>query len=158
MKLIKKVLLFFFVSIGWTASYAFADSVATSSYSNGAMLTKMLVGLGIVLGLIFGLTWITKRLGYGKLFSNAAVHVLSSTALGNREKAVLIKVGDSVMLLGVSPGRVNQLHVFSEEESKKLSPDLDAGKSSSGNFPNSSKPTLEFSHFLKGLSTGEAEK
>jgi flagellar protein FliO/FliZ len=43
-----------------------------------------------------------------------AIDVLADVPLGQKERAVLLKVGATQILLGVAPGRVNTLHVLSE--------------------------------------------
>jgi flagellar protein FliO/FliZ len=40
--------------------------------------------------------------------------VLADLPLGQKERAVLIRVGTKQILLGVAPGRVSTLHVLSE--------------------------------------------
>jgi flagellar protein FliO/FliZ len=40
--------------------------------------------------------------------------VLADVPLGQKERAVLLKVGAQQILLGVAPGRVNTLHVLAE--------------------------------------------
>ncbi len=146
--------LFFFLVI---FRPVYAETTASPLYSPGALIAQMLLGLGLVLGLIFSLMWITKRLGYGKLFANNKIQVLSSAVLGSREKAVLVKVGESVMLLGVSPGRVNQLHLFDKQESLTLSPESTSVIEKSIT-PSNSKSSSDFSHFLKNIMNSEAEK
>ncbi|EQD42713.1 Flagellar biosynthesis protein, FliO, partial [mine drainage metagenome] len=41
-----------------------------------------------------------------------ALEILASMPLGAKERAVLVKVGDAQILLGVAPGQVNTLHVL----------------------------------------------
>jgi flagellar protein FliO/FliZ len=40
--------------------------------------------------------------------------VLAEVRLGPKERAVLLKVGATQLLVGVGPGRVNVLHVLAE--------------------------------------------
>ena len=42
------------------------------------------------------------------------MRVLSSVSVGQRERAVLLQVGDQQVLVGVGPGNVRKIHVFDE--------------------------------------------
>ena len=42
------------------------------------------------------------------------MRVVSSVGVGQRERAVLLQVGEQQVLLGVGPGNVRALHVFDE--------------------------------------------
>ena len=44
----------------------------------------------------------------------ATIEVVSQVALGARERAVIVKVGATYLLLGVAPGRVNLLQQLPE--------------------------------------------
>ena len=43
-----------------------------------------------------------------------AIDILADMPLGQKERAVLLKVGETQILLGVAPGRVNTLHVLTQ--------------------------------------------
>ena len=51
--------------------------------------------------------------GLGSRVGNA-IDVLADVPLGQKERAVLLKVGATQILIGVAPGRVNTLHVLTE--------------------------------------------
>ena len=74
------------------------------------------VALGIVGGLIggflAGLAWFAKRLRGGVKSGGARIQVLGAQALGPKERAVLVRVGETDILVGVGSGSVNTLHVF----------------------------------------------
>lgn len=73
------------------------------------LLGQVGVGLLLVTGLILMLAWLARRLGYQQYVGGRAMSVVAQLPLGNREKAVLIAVGNKHMLLGVAPGRVSFL-------------------------------------------------
>lgn len=73
------------------------------------------VGLVIVLLMIIGLAWLAKRYMQLPNMSKGQIQILGGVSLGAREKAVLISVEGERILLGVSPGRVQTLHVLSRE-------------------------------------------
>jgi flagellar biogenesis protein FliO len=74
----------------------------------------MLGGLLLVVALILGLGKLVKRLqatrGLGG--KGPVMQLRGGIPLGGRERAVWMQAGDTHLLLGVSPGRVQMLHVF----------------------------------------------
>jgi flagellar protein FliO/FliZ len=70
--------------------------------------------------------------GFGNRVSGA-IDVIADIPLGAKERAVLLKVGQKQILVGVAPGRVNTLHVLEEP--------LDLAKPSAG--PTESRPTFK---------------
>ncbi|RRV17899.1 flagellar biosynthetic protein FliO [Pseudomonas saudiphocaensis] len=80
----------------------------------GGQLTKLLLGLLLVVGLIFLLAWVLRRMQQLNPRSNQAIKLVSSHALGPRERLVLVQVGSEQILLGLSAGRITPLHVLAE--------------------------------------------
>lgn len=76
---------------------------------------EAVAGLAAVLALILALGWAVRRFGRLPTSSKGAVRVLGGVALGARERAVLVAVGSTRLLLGVAPGQVRTLHVLPEE-------------------------------------------
>jgi flagellar protein FliO/FliZ len=70
------------------------------------------IGLLLVLGLIAALAWGLRRFGRVPLGGRGAVQVLGGVSLGNRERAVLLSVDGTRLLVGVAPGQVRTLHVL----------------------------------------------
>jgi flagellar protein FliO/FliZ len=103
-------------------------------------LGEVTLALVLVLGAVFALAWVMKRVrGFGSRVGRS-VDVLAQVPLGQKERAVLLKVGPTQILIGVSPGRVNTLYVLPEP----LAVDSTPGASSSeGSSP--------FSTLLKSL-------
>ena len=73
----------------------------------GSML-QFAMGLGLVLGLIIAAGWFMKRFNVGPSASGL-VKVVAGAAVGQRERVVIVEIGDTWMVLGVAPGRVNAL-------------------------------------------------
>lgn len=97
-------------------SHLFAAPAAASSapaVSAGGLLSVSLALL-IVLGAIFGLAWLARRMRTFGSRARGALEILASLPVGTKERAVLVKVGDAQILLGVAPGQVNTLHVLSQ--------------------------------------------
>jgi len=80
---------------------------------------NMVLGLVVVIALILGLAWILKK--YARLPNSNQVDmkVLGGLSLGTREKAILIEVENTRLLVGVTPGHIQTLHVLD-----KLSADV----------------------------------
>jgi flagellar protein FliO/FliZ len=51
--------------------------------------------------------------GFGNRVGDA-IDVIADIPLGQKERAVLLKVGQTQILVGVAPGQVNTLHVLTE--------------------------------------------
>lgn len=78
-------------------------------------LVRLTVGLAVVVLAILGLGWLLRRTGAGVAGGVAGqLRLLGGLSVGNRERVVLVQVGDRQLLLGVAPGRVQTLHVLEE--------------------------------------------
>lgn len=91
------------------------DPIGRSSSMDAFSLSNMLnmfMGLAIVVALILGLAWILRK--YGRLPGNnlTDMKVIGGLSLGTREKAVLIEVENTRLLIGVTPGHIQTLHVL----------------------------------------------
>ncbi len=90
-----------------------APATATAPAALGAGgIVSVTLALLVVLVAIFVLAWIARRLRTFGARAGGALEVLASMSLGAKERAVLIRVGDAQILLGVAPGQVNTLHVL----------------------------------------------
>lgn len=68
-----------------------------------AVVSKVVMGLVVVTALIFALGWGVKRLGLAGLNGQKNMRVISSLAVGGRERVVLIDVAGEKILLGIAP-------------------------------------------------------
>jgi flagellar protein FliO/FliZ len=92
-----------------------APSVTTSpAPSSIASLGQVTLALGLVLALIFVTAWLVRRMrGFGKT-GTGTLDIIADLSVGQKERAVLIRVGTQQVLIGVAPGRVTTLHVLDE--------------------------------------------
>jgi len=94
---------------------AIASSVtvgsAVPSLGVGAVL-QTLVGLAVVIGLVFGCAWLARRFGFQPARRGGPLKVVSSVALGAKESATIVEIGDTWLVLGVAPGNVRLLHTL----------------------------------------------
>ncbi len=96
-------------------------------HSSSEQMIKMVLGLLFVLVLIFFLAWLFKRfLGVG-LIANAKLRAIAGVSVGQKERVVLVQVGERQILVGVSPGQVNMLHALEKGEEVRLSDEPNKG-------------------------------
>ncbi len=91
------------------------------AHSSTEQMLKMVLGLMFVLALIFSLAWLMRRYGAMGFGGNSALRVVAGASVGQKERVVLLQVGERQILLGVSPGRVNMLHTIEKGEELDLS-------------------------------------
>lgn len=91
-----------------------AAPVLASSGNLGAQLGQMLLGLLLVIGLIFMLAWLLRRVQQIGPRGNQVIKLIASQALGPRDRLVLVQVGGEQILLGLTAGRITPLHVLKE--------------------------------------------
>ena len=77
-------------------------------------LGEVTLALLLVLGAVFALAWVLKRARAFSSRPGGALEVLAQVPLGQKERAVLVRVGATQILLGIAAGSVNILHVLPE--------------------------------------------
>lgn len=81
--------------------------------SGGASLAQAGLGLFAVIALILGLAWLARRVGLVRHGTGGAtMKVVGSLTLGARQKVVMVEVGDTWLVLGVSAGEIRPLHTL----------------------------------------------
>ncbi|MBY0266274.1 MAG: flagellar biosynthetic protein FliO [Burkholderiales bacterium] len=98
------------------AQAAEAPASLTSSSLSLAGMLQMLFGLAVVLGLVLAMGWIMKRVSSHGLAGGAALRVVAAAAVGQRERVVVVEVGNTWLVVGVAPGSVNALHSMARGE------------------------------------------
>lgn len=74
------------------------------------------LGLFVVLGVFFLCAWGVRKLGGLTLGGGEKMRVVGGVSLGMREKVILLQVGKKQLVLGVTPGRIDTLHVLEGED------------------------------------------
>jgi flagellar protein FliO/FliZ len=99
-------------------------STGHSSSGGGAAFARMVVGLVIVIGVIFGVYWLLKTWGGrtkgGLAKNNGQIEVLATTALTPSRSVHLIRVGSDVVLVGATDGGVTPLRVYEGGDLREL--------------------------------------
>ena len=79
---------------------------------SGSYLIQLIMGLIVVLICIVALAWFAKRMNRLQSSTGGVLKIIGGLSMGSRERVVLIQVGSEQLLIGVSPGRINTLHVL----------------------------------------------
>lgn len=74
-----------------------------------ALLGKTAFAFALVVGGIFCCAWLARRLGPQRARAGQHLRVVSSTALGQRERVVIVEVQGQWLVLGVTAHQVTQL-------------------------------------------------
>jgi flagellar protein FliO/FliZ len=90
--------------------------------AGGGGLVRTIVGLAVVIGVIYGLTWVLRQLK-GNREDKASGHGLAPLAalpLGGNRSVQLIRVGDEIVLVGIGEAGVTPLRAYSVAEARAL--------------------------------------
>ncbi|QGH66186.1 flagellar biosynthetic protein FliO [Xanthomonas oryzae pv. oryzicola] len=68
----------------------------------------------LVLALIVGLSWLLKRMPGSGFRSTEGLRVVTSLAVGAKERVVVVEVNGQQLLLGVTAGGISTLHTLPE--------------------------------------------
>lgn len=86
-----------------------AQTVTAPAPDYGGSMVQMLLGLAVVLALMVGALWLIKQLTQRRGGPSSLLKVVAGTAVGPRERVVIVEVGTTWLVLGVAPGRVTPL-------------------------------------------------
>ena len=89
-----------------------AQSAGQEAPLAGNHLVRMMLGLILVLLAIGVTAWLMRQFFRIQPGAHGQLRILSGVSLGPREKVVLLQVGETQLLLGVAPGRIQTLHVL----------------------------------------------
>jgi len=126
LKLPMLTILFLWNNISMAAEQVAAKTLTTPPISTSALF-ETLLGLLLVLSLIAFLAWLLRRTGRFQMTTNGEMKIITSLALGPRERAVLLQVGEQQILVGVTSQSMQTLHVLEEKVSVKTSRPLSSG-------------------------------
>ncbi len=95
---------------------------AESASGTGSGLLRTIVGLAIVIGVIYGITWVLKSVKKAReaQASGTALDSLATLPLGPNRSLHLVRAGDVVVLLGVGESGVTPIRTYHEEEARAL--------------------------------------
>lgn len=88
-------------------------ALAVAPLTSGRVL-EVAIGLLVVVAVIGAGAWILRRTLRGVAGPDGALRVVGGLSLGSRERVLLLQVGERQLLIGVTPGRIQMLHVLDE--------------------------------------------
>lgn len=104
---------------GMWAAPTIAEVARRAAPAEGAMqplntgsLFQVAGAMLAIVVLIVAVAWFLRRFGGLQTTASGALKVLGGISMGTRERVVLMQVGDTQLLVGVTPGRVQTLHVL----------------------------------------------
>ena len=104
-----------------------AAEQAAAPASTGSLM-QVLLGLAVVLALMAGAAWALKRMGMAGAGSNSVARVVGGVSVGNRERVVVVEVGEQWIVVGVAPGRVSALSTMPRRETAPAASEPDTSK------------------------------
>jgi flagellar protein FliO/FliZ len=90
--------------------------------STGSVL-QVVLGLAAVLAMVAGSAWLLRRLGMRAGTAGGRLRLLGGVALGPRERALLLEVRETWLVVGVAPGQVRTLYSMPRPEDEPLAHD-----------------------------------
>ncbi|MGR9071567.1 MAG: flagellar biosynthetic protein FliO [Gammaproteobacteria bacterium] len=100
-----------------------------SSVVSGGNVASWVLGLLTVLAVLFLCVWLLRKMNVAGMVGPGKMRVLGGLSLGVKEKVVLLEVGQKQLLLGVTPGRIENLCVLEGDDrlaDERSVPDRDA--------------------------------
>jgi len=101
-----------------------ADTTTAKATSGGGpgggSIVRTIVGLAVVIGVIYGLTWVLKQVKQSKAdsASGSGLMTLASLPLGTNRTLHLVRAGDEIVLLGSGEAGVTPIRTYSEQEAR----------------------------------------
>ena len=102
-----------------TAMAAARPLEVPSVVSTGGMI-KITLSLLLVLAAIVAVAWLLKRMNVAQQGRGNLLKVIGSVAVGQRERVVLIEIGETWLLVGVGPGQIRTLHTLEKGDTSPL--------------------------------------
>ena len=90
--------------------------------ASGTSIVRTIVGLAVVIGVIYGLTWVLKQIKSSKSASAAGsgLETLATLPLNTHHSLHLVRAGDEIVLLGSGEAGVTPIRTYSDAEARAL--------------------------------------
>ncbi len=89
-----------------TGAHAQTTTVPASGFG------QMMFGLVAVIGLVFALAWLARRLGVSAQAQSPLLRRVAALAVGARERVLIVEAGEQWLVLGVTAHNIQTLHVL----------------------------------------------
>jgi flagellar protein FliO/FliZ len=88
--------------------------------SSGGSIVRTVVGLALVIGVIYGLTWVLRQVKGSKEEKQlgSALASVATLPLGPNRSLHLIRAGEELVLLGVAEHGVTPIRTYAEDEAR----------------------------------------
>ena len=93
------------------AQQAIGTQAAAEPLSSPYLL-KLTAGLLLVVMVIFLFAWVLKKFNLTQQSKSGLLRIVAGLNLGTRDRIVLLQVGEEQILLGLSPGRIEKIHLL----------------------------------------------
>jgi flagellar protein FliO/FliZ len=97
--------------IGFSGALLLVPAAAWAAPDAASSMLTVLLSLVLILGGFVAVAWFARRHLPG-MAAQGAVKVVGTTAVGARERVVVVEVDDTWLLLGVGGGNVRLLHTL----------------------------------------------
>jgi flagellar protein FliO/FliZ len=99
-----------------------AKEETTKVGASGGSIVRTIVGLAVVIGVIYGLTWVLKQVKSNKTASTAGtgLETVATLALGQNRSLHLVRAGDELVLVGAGEHGVTPIRTYTEAEARAL--------------------------------------
>jgi flagellar protein FliO/FliZ len=94
----------------------------TSQAASGGSLVRTIVGLAVVLGVIYGLYWVLKKVKSSKdsAASGSGLETIATMPLGPNRALHLVRTGRELVLIGTAESSITPIRRYSEDEARAL--------------------------------------
>lgn len=81
---------------------------------SAAQIVRLVLGLAVVVAVLLLAAKVLPRLGAAGTAATDSFRIVSSLPVGQRERVIVLQLGERQVVLGVAPGRVDLLHVLEQ--------------------------------------------
>ena len=95
---------------------------APASGPGGGSIVRTIVGLAVVIGVIYGLTWVLRQIKSSKAetATGGGLETLATLPLGTNRTLHLVRAGEEIVLLGSGESGVTPIRTYGEAEARAL--------------------------------------
>lgn len=99
------------------------EGASLSSGGTAGPIVRLIVGLGVVLAVVYGLYWLLRAHARGKgklVVADDRLRVMAATPLGPGRALHLVKVGDELVLVGSAESAITPIKTWSAAEARRV--------------------------------------
>jgi flagellar protein FliO/FliZ len=99
-----------------------SSKAASSPGPGGGSIVRTIIGLAVVIGVIYGLTWVLKQVKASKAqtATGGGLETLATLPLGTNRTLHLVRAGEEIVLLGSGEAGVTPIRTYGEAEARAL--------------------------------------